>query len=120
MPWVLKGSSQESSFKVMSCDWCKMRLGGSCGSTGTPWRMLFAMLLVHPMICKNDLSIREALEMKEQKFSEIIAEKVREAKEVCEGNEISKACAMAWDEVEEVSQAKAHLKQQRLACSLLQ
>ena len=41
-------------------------------------------------------------------LSEIIVEKVREAEQICEGNERSEECAVAWDEVEEVSEAKAH------------
>ncbi|GLJ54824.1 hypothetical protein SUGI_1177450 [Cryptomeria japonica] len=41
-------------------------------------------------------------------LSEIIVEKVSEAEQICEGKETSEECAVAWDEVEEVSQAKAH------------
>lgn len=48
--------------------------------------------------------------MREQQLTEMIETKVREAKEVCKGEEeeISDACKVAWDQVEEVSQAKAH------------
>lgn len=40
----------------------------------------------------------------------MIEKKVIEAKEVCEGDERSEECKVAWDEVEEVSQAKADLR----------
>ncbi|GLJ22912.1 hypothetical protein SUGI_0432210 [Cryptomeria japonica] len=50
-------------------------------------------------------------QVREQKLSELIDEKVSEAKEVCEGKEGSDECKVAWDEVEEVSQAKAHFRQ---------
>lgn len=49
--------------------------------------------------------------VREQKLSELIVEKVGEAQEVCQENESSEECRVAWDEVEEVSQAKAHLRQ---------
>ncbi|KAF8106874.1 hypothetical protein N665_0130s0046 [Sinapis alba] len=48
--------------------------------------------------------------MREEKLSEMIEEKVKEATEVCEGDERSEECKVAWDEVEEVSQAKADLR----------
>ncbi|KAI8004836.1 hypothetical protein LOK49_LG08G00030 [Camellia lanceoleosa] len=49
-------------------------------------------------------------QMREKKLAEMIAKKVEEAKEVCEGDERSDECKVAWDEVEEVSQAKADLR----------
>ncbi|XP_057952057.1 calvin cycle protein CP12-3, chloroplastic-like [Malania oleifera] len=49
-------------------------------------------------------------QMREKRLTEMIEEKVMEAKEVCEGNESSDECKVAWDEVEEVSQAKANLR----------
>ncbi|XP_068647605.1 calvin cycle protein CP12-3, chloroplastic-like [Aristolochia californica] len=48
--------------------------------------------------------------MRDQHLSEMIEKKVLEAKEVCEGNNESDECKVAWDEVEEVSQAKADLR----------
>ncbi|XP_042495761.1 calvin cycle protein CP12-3, chloroplastic [Macadamia integrifolia] len=48
--------------------------------------------------------------MREMQLAEMIEKKVVEAKEVCEGNEASDECKVAWDEVEEVSQAKADLR----------
>ncbi|XP_039170858.1 calvin cycle protein CP12-3, chloroplastic-like [Eucalyptus grandis] len=50
--------------------------------------------------------------MRERRLREMIEEKVAEAKEACEGEEAaaSAECRVAWDEVEEVSQAKAHLR----------
>ncbi|XP_077209843.1 uncharacterized protein LOC143845406 [Tasmannia lanceolata] len=47
---------------------------------------------------------------REKQLSEMIEKKVLEAKEVCEGNKESDECKVAWDEVEEVSQAKADFR----------
>ncbi|EOY19723.1 CP12 domain-containing protein 3 [Theobroma cacao] len=49
-------------------------------------------------------------QMREKQLAEMIEKKVTEAKEVCEGDETSDECKVAWDEVEEVSQAKADLR----------
>ncbi|CAK9183444.1 unnamed protein product [Ilex paraguariensis] len=49
-------------------------------------------------------------QMREKQLTEMIEKKVVEAKEVCEGDETSDECKVAWDEVEEVSQAKADLR----------
>ncbi|GJN03969.1 hypothetical protein PR202_ga21472 [Eleusine coracana subsp. coracana] len=51
---------------------------------------------------------------KEAALAELIERKVAEAMEVCDGHEKEEGCRVAWDEVEEVSQAKAHLRR-RLA-----
>lgn len=40
----------------------------------------------------------------------MIVEKVKEATEVCEADVRSEECKVAWDEVEEVSQARADLR----------
>uniref|UniRef100_A0A1J3JVV0 Calvin cycle protein CP12-3, chloroplastic n=1 Tax=Noccaea caerulescens TaxID=107243 RepID=A0A1J3JVV0_NOCCA len=48
--------------------------------------------------------------MREEKLSAMIEEKIKEATEVCEADERSEGCRVAWDEVEEVSQAKADLR----------
>lgn len=50
-------------------------------------------------------------QMREQKLTEMIEKKVMEAKQVCGEDETTDECKVAWDEVEEVSQAKAHLRQ---------
>lgn len=47
---------------------------------------------------------------REKQLTEMIEKKVTEAKEVCEGDATSDDCRVAWDEVEEVSQAKADLR----------
>lgn len=47
---------------------------------------------------------------REKQLTEMIEEKVNEAIEVCLGDERSDECKVAWDEVEEVSQAKADLR----------
>ncbi|XP_019172015.1 PREDICTED: calvin cycle protein CP12-3, chloroplastic [Ipomoea nil] len=48
--------------------------------------------------------------MREKQLEEMIEKKVKEAKEVCGEDETSDECKVAWDEVEEVSQAKADLR----------
>ncbi|XP_010539757.1 PREDICTED: calvin cycle protein CP12-3, chloroplastic [Tarenaya hassleriana] len=48
--------------------------------------------------------------MREEKLTEMIERKVKEATEVCAADEGSEECRVAWDEVEEVSQAKADLR----------
>ncbi|MBA0696813.1 hypothetical protein Goari_003338, partial [Gossypium aridum] len=40
-------------------------------------------------------------QMREKQLSEMIEKKVTEAKQVCEGDETSDECRVAWDEVEE-------------------
>uniref|UniRef100_A0A0D6R4M5 CP12 domain-containing protein n=1 Tax=Araucaria cunninghamii TaxID=56994 RepID=A0A0D6R4M5_ARACU len=62
------------------------------------------------MFCRSYPKFK-GTQVREQKLSELIEEKVSEAKEVCAGNESSDECKVAWDEVEEVSQAKAHFRQ---------
>lgn len=54
--------------------------------------------------------------MREEKLTEMIEKKVAEAMAACDGDEAkgSDGCKVAWDEVEEVSQAKADLRR-RLA-----
>lgn len=49
-------------------------------------------------------------QMREKKLTEMIEKKVLEAKELCQGDENSDECKVAWDEVEEISQAKADLR----------
>ncbi|KAI4390031.1 hypothetical protein MLD38_002186 [Melastoma candidum] len=50
-------------------------------------------------------------QMRVQRLSEMIEKKVIEAQEVCAGSGAdSHECRVAWDEVEEVSQAKADLR----------
>ncbi|KAF5190033.1 Calvin cycle protein cp12-3 protein [Thalictrum thalictroides] len=49
-------------------------------------------------------------QMRERKLTEMIEKKILEAKKVCEDDQTSDGCKVAWDEVEEVSQAKADLR----------
>lgn len=49
-------------------------------------------------------------QVREKHLTEMIEKKVMEATEVCEGDKTSDECKVAWDEVEEVSQAKADLR----------
>lgn len=49
-------------------------------------------------------------QMREKKLTELIEAKVAEATAVCDGDRHSDECKVAWDEVEEVSQAKADLR----------
>ncbi|GAY63240.1 hypothetical protein CUMW_224020 [Citrus unshiu] len=48
--------------------------------------------------------------MREKKLTEMIEQKVKEANEVHQGDETSVEYKVAWDQVEEVSQAKADLR----------
>ena len=49
--------------------------------------------------------------MKEKRLAQLIEQKILEAKKACEGDEASSdGCKVAWDEVEEVSKAKATLR----------
>lgn len=52
--------------------------------------------------------------MREKRLAEMIEQKVLEAKEACAGGQGSDECKVAWDEVEELSKAKANLRR-RLA-----
>ncbi|KAL4650532.1 hypothetical protein ACB092_01G093900 [Castanea dentata] len=47
---------------------------------------------------------------REKHLTEMIEKKVIEAREVCGEDERSDECKVAWDEVEEISQAKADLR----------
>lgn len=49
-------------------------------------------------------------QMREKQLTEMIEKKVMEAKEVCGEDDKSDECKVAWDEVEEISQAKADLR----------
>ncbi|KAI3896376.1 hypothetical protein MKX03_028794 [Papaver bracteatum] len=52
-------------------------------------------------------------QMKDKQLSEMIEKKVQEATQVCGGenyNPITDECKVAWDEVEEISQAKADFR----------
>ncbi|CAO2192059.1 unnamed protein product [Urochloa humidicola] len=47
---------------------------------------------------------------KEAALAELVERKVEEAMEACAGHEAEAGCRVAWDEVEEVSQARADLR----------
>lgn len=49
-------------------------------------------------------------QMREKQLTEMIEKKVKEATQVCEGDQTSDECKVAWDEVEEISQAKADFR----------
>ncbi|KAG8369312.1 hypothetical protein BUALT_Bualt15G0138200 [Buddleja alternifolia] len=49
-------------------------------------------------------------ETSSKRLTEMIEQKVVEAKQVCGEDETSDECKVAWDEVEEVNQAKADLR----------
>ncbi|XP_050376133.1 calvin cycle protein CP12-3, chloroplastic [Argentina anserina] len=78
----------------------------------------FAVRVVNPVGQRREVGMRvmavakfKGTQMREKKLTEMIEKKVLEAKEVCgEGNPITDECKVAWDEVEEVSQAKADLR----------
>lgn len=59
---------------------------------------------------RAEMKIYKGTHMREQRLTEMIEKKVMEAKQVCGEDESSDECKVAWDEVEEVSQAKADLR----------
>ncbi|KAI3459912.1 hypothetical protein Pfo_016575 [Paulownia fortunei] len=59
---------------------------------------------------RAEMKIYKGTHMREQRLTEMIEQKVMEAKQVCGEDETSDECKVAWDEVEEVSQAKADLR----------
>ncbi|KAK1362854.1 calvin cycle protein CP12-3, chloroplastic [Heracleum sosnowskyi] len=91
--------------------------------------MATATLTAPPIISPARLSLRRAsasksatmmigkgaakykgTKMRAKKLTDMIEAKVMEAKQVCEGDKRSSECKVAWDEVEEVSQAMADLR----------
>ncbi|XP_062165175.1 calvin cycle protein CP12-3, chloroplastic [Alnus glutinosa] len=80
---------------------------------------LFPLAVVrsHETKKKGGLSVKamavakfKGTQRRQKQLTEMIEKKVTEAKEVCEGDATSDECRVAWDEVEEVSQAKADLR----------
>ncbi|KAJ0551627.1 putative calvin cycle protein CP12 [Helianthus annuus] len=63
-----------------------------------------------PVVAMGGTARYKGTHMREKKLAEMIERKVTEAEEVCAGDEGSDECKVAWDEVEEISQAKAHLR----------
>ena len=49
-------------------------------------------------------------QLREKQLTEMIEKKVKEAEQVCHGDHNSDECKVAWDEVEEISQAKADFR----------
>ncbi|KAJ0909611.1 putative calvin cycle protein CP12 [Helianthus annuus] len=63
-----------------------------------------------PVVAMGGTARYKGTHMREMKLAEMIERKVTEAETVCAGDEGSDECKVAWDEVEEISQAKAHLR----------
>ncbi|PIN09420.1 hypothetical protein CDL12_17997 [Handroanthus impetiginosus] len=59
---------------------------------------------------RAEMKVYKGTHMREQRLTEMIEQKVLEAKKVCGDDETSDECKVAWDEVEEISQAKADLR----------
>ncbi|XP_047983225.1 calvin cycle protein CP12-3, chloroplastic [Salvia hispanica] len=59
---------------------------------------------------RSVMKLYKGTHMREQRLAEMIEKKVAEATQVCGEDETSDECKVAWDEVEEVSQAKADLR----------
>ncbi|KAK4421854.1 Calvin cycle protein CP12-3, chloroplastic [Sesamum alatum] len=59
---------------------------------------------------RSEMKIYKGTRIREQRLTEMIEQKVEEAKQVCREDETSDECKVAWDEVEEISQAKADLR----------
>ncbi|CAA0831939.1 Calvin cycle protein CP12-3- chloroplastic [Striga hermonthica] len=73
-------------------------------SSPTPRRRTAAMAI------RSEMKVYRGTWMREQRLAEMIERKVTEAKRVCGEDAASDECKVAWDEVEEVSQAKADLR----------
>lgn len=56
----------------------------------------------------------EGTRRREKELTEMIQMKIREAEEVCGQDKSSDGCKVAWDEVEEICEAKANLRLQLL------
>lgn len=91
---AVKGTGREwdGSKRVMKEARVKAKMGGGGGGGG------------------GGVAKFKGTQMREKQLAEMIEKKVVEAKEVCEGDETSDECKVAWDEVEEVSQAKADFR----------
>ncbi|XP_021974101.1 calvin cycle protein CP12-3, chloroplastic [Helianthus annuus] len=63
-----------------------------------------------PVVAMGGTARYKGTHIREMKLAEMIERKVTEAEKVCAGDEGSDECKVAWDEVEEISQAKAHLR----------
>ncbi|CAK7345952.1 unnamed protein product [Dovyalis caffra] len=84
---AIKGTGSQTAMKAIGV---KANMGGGGGGGG--------------------VAKFKGTQMREEQLTELIEKKVVEAKEACEGDEKSDECKVAWDEVEEVSQAKADLR----------
>ncbi|PIA56962.1 hypothetical protein AQUCO_00700965v1 [Aquilegia coerulea] len=105
--------NQMASFPVSNLLSCP-KLGSSIRSDD------FVKISIPLRNCRNSKSITtvkamgavkfKGTQMRERKLTELIEKKILEAKKVCEDDQTSDGCKVAWDEVEEVSQAKADLR----------
>lgn len=75
-----------------------------------PTKIREGTMKVKAMVGSAGVPKYKGTQIREKHLTEMIEKKVIEAKEVCEGDERSEECKVAWDEVEEVSQAKADLR----------
>ena len=104
---------------VVGCCPLTVRGGGSSLSPRSE-ALLFSKVLVLVQMgeAKKGLTVKAmavapkfiGTQRKEQQLAEMIEKKVIEAKEVCGEDGRSDECKVAWDEVEETSQAKADLR----------
>ncbi|KAJ7961553.1 calvin cycle protein CP12-3, chloroplastic [Quillaja saponaria] len=89
------------------------RSGSNLGSKN-PTRVVVVQIIptTTRRLCVKSMAVAKfkGTQMREKQLTEMIEKKVMEAKEICSENEISDGCKVAWDEVEEVSQAKADLR----------
>ncbi|XP_022941081.1 calvin cycle protein CP12-3, chloroplastic [Cucurbita moschata] len=104
-PWPIQPSSSTSVRPSKGLQEKIAYLGLSVGSRKQGYQRERAMTVSMAKYKYKGTRMREKL------LTEMIEKKVMEAKEVCKGDETSGSdeCKVAWDQVEEVSQAKAHL-----------
>ncbi|CAA2995477.1 calvin cycle protein CP12-3, chloroplastic [Olea europaea var. sylvestris] len=102
-----------SSFTLMSLNPYSSFRSASNGEINSAKKIMIKMNMIMPS--SKDGTRSKAMkfkgtQMREKKLTEMIEQKVVEANQVCGEDETSDECKVAWDEVEEISQAKADLR----------
>ncbi|CAI9777121.1 unnamed protein product [Fraxinus pennsylvanica] len=102
-----------SSFTTLNLNPYSSFGSASNGEINTKKKIEIKMNMISPP-SKNGTRFKamkfKGTRMREKQLTEMIEQKVVEANQVCGEDETSDECKVAWDEVEEVSQAKADLR----------
>ncbi|CAI9762972.1 unnamed protein product [Fraxinus pennsylvanica] len=102
-----------SSFTPMSLNPYSSFRSASNGEINSTKKIMIKMNMITPS-SKDGTPLKamkfKGTQMREKKLTEMIEQKVVEANQVCGEDETSDECKVAWDEVEEISQAKADLR----------